>query len=390
MRDLQQKIFQLLSSRHYQKLATYRPPFQPLAVLGITHRELSFSGVLCWLLNDSENKKFRHEFLLSITRKLGLDYPDGFDEPIIVRREYGDAEAGRIDLFVQLESLDLVVAIEVKVRAGEGDDQISRYQEFLQRQYKHNNSKAVVYITPFGGSPATASDQSDVRVLPVSWKSIADILDDCTGHGEIHDFRVQFSKHIRRSVLMHQEEKQIVIDFLKEGENAKTIRRIMQYLPDLGEDEYIEKYKRIVANVLSMDESNLILEKHSHKSRTAELKITVKDWNDAGMPITLMLYNGETTALRVLIWSQLYKSNADLLRDFSRTSNGLVGNFPKLSGWTCWRSVIATDGDRAVPPESVVGYEIFHDKFWDKVEERLREQIGRLLPLIQKIGSGSV
>ena len=365
-------------------LATYRPPFQPLAVLGITHRERSFSSVLCWLLSDSENKKFRHEFLLSITRMLGLDYVDGLDEPIILRREYGDAKAGRIDVFVQLESLDLVVAIEIKVRAGEGDDQISRYQEFLQRQYQHNNNKAVVYITPFGESPAAARELAEVPVLNVSWKRISDILDDCNGHGEIHDFRVQFSKHIRRSVLMHRDERQIVIDFLKEGANAKTIRRIMEYFPDLGEDEYTEGYKRIAAKVLSMDESDLNLGKYSHKSRTAELKITVKDWNHAGMPFTLMLYNYATPALRVLIWSKHYDDNRVLLDKFSRRSNGIVGTFPKVSGWTCWRSVIATDGDQELPQDSVIGYEIFHDEFWDEVEVMLRQQIGELLPLIQE------
>ncbi len=182
---------------------------------------------------------------------------------------------------------------------------------------------------------------------------------------------------------MHRDEKQIVIDFLKEGDNAKTIRRIMDYLPDLGEDEYTEKYKRIVAKVLSVDESDLELGKYRTRGNTKELKIEVKAWNNAGMPITLMLYNYETMALRVLMWSTQYGSNADLLKNFSRTSKGIVGNFPKVSGWTCWRSVIATDGDQEEPQESIIGYEIFHDEFWNMVEVRLREQIGDLLPLIQ-------
>lgn len=383
MSDLKQKIIQLLSSRHYHNLATYRPPFEPLNVLGIAHRELSFSSVLGWLLSDPENKEFRHAFLLLITTEIGLNSANGLDQPIIVRREYGDDEAGRIDVFVQLESLDFVVAIEIKVKASEGHDQISRYQEFLLRRYRRNNNRAVVYITPFGRSPATASELSEVPVLNISWETIAEILDDCTGHGEIHDFRIQFSKHIRRSVLMHRDEKKIVIDFLKEGDNAKTIRRIMEYLPDLGEEEYTEEYKRIVANVLSLDESDLKLDKYVTKGSTRELKIRVKKWNKAGMPFTLMLYNYKTTALRVLIWSGEYEINAELLKNLSRTSQGIVGNFPKVSGWTCWRSVIATDGDREVPQESIVGYEIFHDKFWEKVEVRLREQIGHLLPLVQ-------
>lgn len=182
---------------------------------------------------------------------------------------------------------------------------------------------------------------------------------------------------------MHRDEKQIVIDFLKEGDNAKTIRRIMEYLPDLGEDEYTVKYKRIVAEVLSVDESDLELGKYPTRGNTRELKIRVKDWNKAGIPITLMLYNYETTALRVLVFSKQYQRNVNSLNDFSRTSNGVVGSYPRLPGWS-WHSVIATDGDQEVPQESKIGCEIFHDEFWNKVEVRLREQIGGLLPLIQK------
>ena len=386
MSKFQQDIIRLLSSRHYKELATYRPPFQPWNVLGITHRELSFSSVLAWLLSDSENKEFRHGFLLSITRKLGLNYAHGLDEPIIVRREYGYDEAGRIDVFVQLKAMNLVIAIEVKVHTGEGDKQILRYQKFLRKQFPQNKHKVVVFITPSGRLPTTAGDQCGVRVLPVSWETIVDILEDCTGHGEIHNFRVQFSKHLRRSVLMHRDEKQIVIDFLKEGDNAKTIRRMMKYFPDLGEDEYAEKYKRIVAEVLCLNESDLKLDKYpSTKGKTKELKIEVKAWNNASMPLpfTLMLCNKETLALRLLTWSESYEQNADSLKNFSRTSNGVVGNFPKVAGWSHWRSVLASDGDQYMPRESIIDYEFFHDEFWGEVKEKLHQQIAPLLPLIQ-------
>ena len=118
------------------------------------------------------------------------------------------------------------------------------------------------------------------------------------------------------------------------------------------------------------------------------MKVRVTKWNNAGLPFTLMLYNYEKIAVRILIWSKSYERHEDLLTNLSENSEGLVGEFPKIRGWSgYWRSIIESDGDQWVPQETIVGYEVYevvHDDFWDKVEEKLRRQLDRLLPLIQK------
>ena len=388
MSDLEKKVIQLLSSPHYQRLATFRPPFDPLDVLGIPHRELSFSSVLRWLLSDPENKEFQQEFLKKIAKKLKINLDPHLGHTILVQREHGDSEAGRTDLFAQVESRDLAIAIEVKVKSEEGHQQISRYQDFLRRKYASSENKIVVFITPFGRTPVSAApDIPEVPVLAMSWKWIAAKLNQCNGYGEMHDFRMQFAKHIQRSILMHREERQIIIDLLREGDNARTIRRIINYIPDLGEKEYTDKYKRIVANVLGMNISDLKLSKYPSKrgGKTTELKVRVTKWNNAGLPFTLMLYNYEQIAVRVLIWSKSYERHEDLLRNLSENSKGYIGEFPKIRGWSgYWRSIIESDGDQSVPRETIVDYEVFHENFWNEVEVKLRRQMNNLLPLIQQ------
>ena len=61
MNDFQQAIIRLKSSPHYQKLATYKPPFDPFEVMGVPYRELSHSKVLGWLLSDDANGEFRQK-----------------------------------------------------------------------------------------------------------------------------------------------------------------------------------------------------------------------------------------------------------------------------------------------------------------------------------------
>ena len=382
MSDFEQKLITLLSSPHYHELAAYKPPFDPFDVMGVSGRELSYSSVLSWLLGDPANKAFRQKFVSSIAPSLGNALDAGRDEPIDVKPEYGDDEAGRIDVFVHLPSLNLAVAIEVKVWADEGSDQISRYQDFLARKYPHC-TKVVVFLTRLGNPPTTACPASDVPVLNMCWRKIADIIDECSGQGEEHDFCAQFRKHIYRSLLMDRDERRMVIDLLHEGDNIKTMRKIIDNYPDLGDEEYVEKWKRIVADVISENATKLELEIYPSRGKNKkELKIGVPKWTDAGLPFTLMLYNYKNSAVRVMLHEENYDRARGPLDEFSKSSEGIVGRFPKIAGWNVWHSVLASDGTQEEVQKTIIGPEIFEAIFWEQVEKKLRSQLVPLLPLI--------
>ena len=352
--------------------------------MGVESRETSHSDILSWLLIDPENRAFRRNFVLCISNHLGDERDIVEDEPIKVWREFYDCYANnqiRIDLVAQLQRLKFAVAIEVKVKAPEGNNQISKYQTVLARRFP-NYKKIVVFLTPKGEPPSTACERDDVRVLSMSWSNIADIINVCPGSGNEHDFRVQISKHIYRNLMNDKEERRIIIDLLKEGDNKNTVRKIVDNYPHLGDEEYLNAYKCIVAELLFTDKSNLVLETYTYRGIVRELKIKVVFWTAAGLPFVLMLYNYENSAIRVLIHNNDYQENQEDLIEFSQQSGDVIGDYQQLTHWTCWRSVFASEGNNAEVDETLINAEIYESEFWVQVKQNLKTQLNLLLPLI--------
>lgn len=341
MNSFEQDLVDLLSSPHYQKLATYKPPFDPFELIGCN--EIRYSRILSWLLNDPVNRDFRHKFLLHIANNLKCSPGDlkeklheGMDEVIDVKLEFGDDQAGRIDVFVRFEKLKLVIAIEVKVWAEEGYKQISRYQDFLVRKFSHRDwKKMVIFLTRYGESPKTAETDDKTPALCMSWREIASFIGECQERGLEHDFRVQFRQHICRSMLMEKEEQKIVIDLLKEGNNKKTIDKIIGNYPSLGDACNKSKFKEIVDEVLFEEHfeyhNQLELSTYTSGGIVRELKIQIPEWRKKNLPFTLMLYNYENSAVRVLLSWRDFEENKTDLGKFRIYSDGIIGDFPKLS-----------------------------------------------------------
>ena len=161
------------------------------------------------------------------------------DNDIKVRCEHGDSDS-RIDVLACIESLNLVVGIEVKVWADEQTDQVSRYQKLLNKKYP-NKYRVVIFLTPQGNDPTTASECSCVRVLVMSWRDIFKIINEVNYESEKieenYTFRKQFSQHIKRNILMDTKEKRIVRKLLSEGNNAAMIQEIIDSSQSEIEDE---------------------------------------------------------------------------------------------------------------------------------------------------------
>ena len=200
-----------------------------------------------------------------------------------------------------------------------------------------------------------------------------------------HDFRVQFSKHIYRNLMNDKEEKRIILELLKEGDNKKIVRKIVDNYPHLGDEEYLNKYKCIVAELLSTDKSNLVLDAYPSRGIVRELKIRVKSWTAARLPFVLMLYNCKNSAIRVLLHRDDYKNveYRNSLNEFSNNSNGTIGNYPSLVGWPPWHGVIASERDQQEVDETLINAEIYENEFWVQVKQNLDTQLNLLLPLIE-------
>ena len=384
MSELQKAIFRLVSSPPYQKLATYKPSFDLFEVMGGPHRELSHSSVLSWLLEDAANKQFREKFVLWIVSQLDkYNLSVGTDERVEVIREYGDENAGRIDVFAHFPRLKLAVAIEVKVWAGEQDSQIQRYQGFLKRKYA-DCWKVVIFLTPLGEHSGTSVQDTCVPVLNMSWDKVARIIDNMQPEdSHENSFRIQFSRHLSRRIVMKvTKEQRIVKELLREGDNAKTIQQIIDNMPPL--DDFSRQWKQIVADVCGVEADGLEIKTYSQRGLVKELQTTVPEWREAGLPFTLMLYKWEeddAAGVRILLRDTAFEEYREKLKEFASSSNGIVNvEFPSADYWTGWRAVLAADGSETYPDGTFVKAKVFyHGKKWKKwVKKQLESQMEKL------------
>ena len=375
MSNLDNAVESLKESRYYKDLRDYKPPFNPFEVMSVPSRELPHSSVLVWLLRDGVNKQFRQKFVAWIAKQnIDIDketkdkinsYCAEDNNDIEVRREYGDSDS-RIDVLACIESLNLVIGIEVKVWADEQPDQVSRYQDLLKEgSYSNYKNKIVIFLTPWDEPPSTANECSCVRVLVMTWRDIFKIINEVNYEsekiGENYTFRKQFSQHIKRNILMETEEKQLVRDLLREGNNAATIqeiidnpqseqkdramiKKIIDNMPPLT--DYLVEWKEIVAEVCGETdfEVEILYSRRAHKG---ELKIQIKEWDISNMPFTLMFYKYTNAAIRILIWrdyleTDKYKVIYDKLETLKNDSDGVI-KYNKIPYWSTWQTVLSSD-----------------------------------------------
>ncbi len=389
MIEFEQRIFELLSSPYYQSLATYEPPFNPLEVFGVTRQEKCHSEILFWLLNHSGNRAFQQNFWRWVANQLDTNVEIWNEKNIEIKREfygsYCDDEKRtnvRLDLFALLRTVKFAIAIEVKVDADEGENQVAKYQKFLENQYG-NWKTSVIYLTINGDSAQTADCSMHVSVLCMSWKQIAEFIDLSSESGYENDFRVQFYNHIYRNLMNVTAERKIIIDLLKHGNNKQTIQKIINNYPHLG--EYWECFKRVVHELLPKHKNDLVYFEYPKRGRKkTELKCKVNEWDNKGLPFTIMLYGEEVSSIRILIFCDDYKKYRKSLDEFSEFCGDVVGHYPPLVNWVAWHSVINDPKLLSEDDETIIKREIYDEKFWVEVKMKLKSQLDILTPLIDE------
>ena len=150
--------------------------FNVFEAAGIERRELSHSAFVAGLLNPRGSHGQGILFLSPFLRDLvGLDVDDAALAATHVATEYSIGDRGRLDILLRCGS-KFVVAIENKVGAGERDDQIADYQDWLFENRTAGPSR-LVFLTPDGRKPATGNTTG---VLRLSYGDLAQWLDTAT------------------------------------------------------------------------------------------------------------------------------------------------------------------------------------------------------------------
>ena len=136
--------------------------FNVFEALHVDGYEAYHSRFIAYLLDPTERHDQGDVFLTSFLQGLGLDFNPASTQGAGARTEFSLGPSGRIDIYIRLANGQIIL-IENKVGAQEGEDQISRYQNWLQRQYAPPGfPHGVVFLTPDGRCPETACRPEEV------------------------------------------------------------------------------------------------------------------------------------------------------------------------------------------------------------------------------------
>ena len=159
-----------------------RCPFGLFDTLGLARRETAHTAALAWLLDPRQS----HGFGTALLRALLLHVSAASGQPELQvehvaaehRAVLGGKHQGRIDVFALGAWTDggeaispWVLAIEAKIDADEGEDQLARYEQWIDA-YHSNKEKYRVFLTPEGRCPE--AEKSDW--MPLSFLELVRIF----------------------------------------------------------------------------------------------------------------------------------------------------------------------------------------------------------------------
>lgn len=164
--------------KSFEKRAISGERFNVFSALWLDRREIYHSRFLAYLLDPTGHHDQGYRFLNEFLSIIGLD---GIDtrtkgQNVSIITEYDIGNLGRIDIVVKVPHA--VIAIENKVDAGEQDEQVKRYREWLDEIKPIQGARVetkLVFLTPDGRAPRSGPLRPDDKKL--SYGVIASFID---------------------------------------------------------------------------------------------------------------------------------------------------------------------------------------------------------------------
>ena len=165
--------FNKIFSLHEKKQAKEGGNFNICSLLRRTNDEVNLHSKLIYeLINPCGSHAQENKFLkLFITEALDLDDIDN-NKTIVNREDLTDVNR-RIDFTI--ETSKYLIGIEMKIDAGDQDNQLSDYMKELRRRnskYKQKKEIKLFYLTKFGDMPSDSSlstlNKEDISLLSFS------------------------------------------------------------------------------------------------------------------------------------------------------------------------------------------------------------------------------
>jgi len=209
--DIQELERFLQEDADFERLEGIASHFNPFEAMSWTRQELRHSAFIRWMFDPSETHGLGAYPLRTFLKYIigrgvtGPEAPTLFDvDGWDLTRTSAATEWERIDFFLLNDSERFLVLVENKVDTGEHSNQLARYADRVEKQFK-DYKKCLVYLTPEGDQP------SDERYVAASHRDIADLLDlICERRGnqtskEVVEFIRGYSEMVRRHIVKDSE-----------------------------------------------------------------------------------------------------------------------------------------------------------------------------------------
>lgn len=172
-KDLKSISSFIINNSRLEKLKLHINEFNPLKVLKLNHYEIRHSNVLGWLFDPDENHNLGDSFFKKVVLDV-LAHDENtekttqldFTETNIFLESFHDLEVIReyplqkknlnkkyIDILMVSHVNKLVIIIENKIYAGEGEGQLQHYYHYIAEQYEGYNILPI-YLTLYGDTPS--------------------------------------------------------------------------------------------------------------------------------------------------------------------------------------------------------------------------------------------
>ena len=146
--------------------------FTIFEVLKMSRMEIRHSNMLAWLLDPNESHGFNSKFLEGILRYCGAgDLFDGNNASWESFRVY--RELNHMDIFLVSHELRLTLTIENKIFAGEGERQLERYSDWVEKTYTDYRN-VFIFLTPDGRLPRDEAQRE--KWIAVSYRRVYEVL----------------------------------------------------------------------------------------------------------------------------------------------------------------------------------------------------------------------
>lgn len=220
------------------------------------------SRIIFNLINDCESNKLEKRFLKLFFKEV-LD--EEFDEKkkYFVEREKNLGKYGRADLFIE-DSDGKAYLIEMKINAGDQPKQLSRYNQYLKKNYKDDYQ--IYYLTLNGYHPSSYSlkGRAEVDYIIISFvDNIYNWIEKCIEEiGENNKIlKINLEQYLETLTKITnrigEAQKMDFIKMMKEGNNFRIAQEIVNNFEEIKQgikEEFILELRERIVKKLNIED----------------------------------------------------------------------------------------------------------------------------------------